>query len=355
MKANAPGNKGFTSNTIVSTITDVARLAGVSIKTVSRVVNNEPNVKPETRLKVQEAAVRLSYRPNFLARSLAGARSYLIGLFYDNPVPAYVNEIQRGVIRRTREGGYHLMIEPQNSHDPNLERTIATLLATIKLDGVILTPPLSDNEVVLRAIEAANVPFVRISPYLNPERSMVVCIDDVRAAFEMTSHLLDQGHQDIGFIAGHPDHGSSHRRFEGFEQALKARGLSVRREWVKQGYYSFESGFEAAQALLAEPQLPTAVFACNDYMAFGVMASAQRAGIRVPEDMSVAGFDDTPSATMIWPHLTTIRQPVELMAYAAAEMLLARTSLKDTQGNLDQDLGQKLSFALIERDSIKPL
>lgn len=336
-----------------STINDVARLAAVSIKTVSRVMNNEPNVRPETRQKVQEAANLLHYRPNLLARSLAGSRSFLIGLFYDNPVPSYINDMQRGVIRRARESSYHLLVEPQDSHSPELERNISGLLATIRLDGVILTPPLCDMAVVLQAIEAAGVPYVRVSPFLNPGRSPSVRMDDTRAAYDMTQHLLSLGHTDIGFILGHPEHGSSHLRYEGFVKAMREQGLEPRAEWVKQGYFSYESGVEAARAMFAAgTQHPTAIFSSNDYMAFGLMAYAQQAGIRIPDDLSIAGFDDTPGSMLIWPHVTTIRQPVEDMAYTATDILLKRTIDPDEAVEA-AFVNRMLPFTLIKRESVR--
>ncbi|MFT3997616.1 MAG: LacI family DNA-binding transcriptional regulator [Asticcacaulis sp.] len=346
-------DRGATGTGGASTINDVARLAGVSIKTVSRVMNNEPNVREETRQKVQEAANLLHYRPNLLARSLAGSRSFLIGLFYDNPNPAYITDMQRGVITRARELGYHLLVEPQDSQAPDMVAKISSLLATIRLDGVILTPPLCDMAVVLHAIEAAGVPYVRVSPFLNPGRSACVRLDEAQAAYEMTRHLIDMGHRDIGFILGHPEHGGSHQRYEGFLRGLRESGLEPRTEWVKQGYFSYESGVEAGRALFAEAARPTAVFASNDYMAFGVMASAQQAGIRIPEDVSIAGFDDVPGAMLVWPHVTTIRQPVEALAYAAAEILLNRSEPEGDEVPLPEE--RLLPFRLIERQSVRRL
>lgn len=347
-----PRDRGVPGAGGTSTINDVARLAGVSIKTVSRVMNNEPNVRPETRDKVQEAATLLHYRPNLLARSLAGARSFLIGLFYDNPNAAYITDMQRGVITRAREQGYHLLIEPQDSHAPDLVSKISSLLATIRLDGVILTPPLCDMAVVLHAIEAAGVPYVRVSPFLNPGRSPCVRMDETQAAYEMTRHLIAMGHKDIGFIRGHPEHGGSHQRYEGFVRALRESQIEPRPEWVKQGYFSYESGVEAGRALFAEKTRPTAVFSSNDYMAFGVMASAQQVGIRIPEDVSITGFDDVPGAMLVWPHVTTIRQPVEALAYAAADILLTRQEGEEGEP-APQAPDRLLPFVLIERQSVR--
>lgn len=345
---------GMAANT-VSTINDVARLAGVSIKTVSRVMNNEPNVREETRAKVKEASSLLHYRPNLLARSLAGSRSFLLGLLYHNPVPTYINDMHRGVIERCRQNGYHLLAEPQEMHGSELERSIAGLLATIRLDGVILTPPLCDMAVVLQTVEAANVPYVRVAPFLYPGRTASVRMDETRAAHEMTQYLLGRGHRDIGFIMGHPEHGGSHLRYQGFVTAMREAGIEPRAEWIKQGYFTFDSGVEAARALFAKGfARPTAIFSSNDDMAFGIMSVAQQQGIRVPQDLSIVGFDDTPGCTLIWPHLTTIRQPITDMAYAAADILLSRNSAED-EAPAFEDTTRELPFTLIERDSVQSI
>ncbi|MFT4074232.1 MAG: LacI family DNA-binding transcriptional regulator [Asticcacaulis sp.] len=349
----APTAKDAAVSSAVSTINDVARLAGVSIKTVSRVMNDEPNVREETRTKVKEAAARLHYRPNLLARSLAGSRSFLIGLLYDNPSSSYVIDLQQGVIERCRQSGYHVLSEPQDSLAPDIGRAIASLLATIRLDGVVLTPPLCDMAVVLDAVEAAGVPYVRVSPSLFPGRSALVEMDDVQAAYEMTKFLLAHGHTDIGFVRGHPEHGSSHRRYDGFAKAMHEAGIEPPSHRIAQGYNSFASGLEAARALFRDPgDLPAAIFASNDEMAFGVMAYAQQTGARVPDQVSVVGFDDTPGSVIVWPHLTTIRQPVTDLAYAAADMLLSRTAPEENAPNFS-DMRRELPFELVERESAK--
>lgn len=305
------------------TIHHVAKRAEVSIKTVSRVLNLEPNVRPDTRAKVLAAVEALQYRPNQSARSLAGAKSFLICLFYDNPSPAYVSDVQLGATSRCRQAGYHLIVEPIDSSSAELGRTVRATLSTLKVDGVILTPPVSDNFDVLAALEQSGTPYVRIAPDRELERAARVHMDDRLAAHDMTERLIAAGHTDIGFIKGHPDHGASHLRFEGYEAAMRAHGLQVRPERVVQGLFSFASGLAAAELLLAGPDRPTAIFASNDDMALGVIAVAGRVGVSVPGDLSVAGFDDTPSAQIVWPQLTTVRQPIVEMAAAATDLLIS--------------------------------
>ena len=257
------------------TIHDVARESGVSIKTVSRVLNREPNVKADTRDRVQAAVAALNYRPNISARSLAGSKAYLIGVFFDNPSPGYVTDVQLGAIARCRQEGFHLIVEPIDSTG-DIQEQVQPMLATLRMDGVILTPPLSDHPLVLSALEQAGVAYVRIAPGGDMDRAPWVSMDDRLAAYEMTKHLIGLGHRDIGFIIGHPDHGASHLRYEGYVAAMKEHGHAVREDHVEQGWFSFRSGFEAAERLLSRPDRPTAIFASNDDMALGVMAVANR-------------------------------------------------------------------------------
>ena len=339
-----------------STINDVARLAGVSIKTVSRVMNDEPNVRADTRNRVREAALALNYSPNLLARTLAGARSFLIALLYDNPNPSYINDMHRGILARARKSGYHLLLEPQESGASDLATNIATLLSKVKLDGVILTPPLCDMPIVLQTIEAARVPYVRISSHFNPERSASVRMDERLAAYEMTHYLLGLGHRDIGFIMGHPQHGGSHLRLSGFQKAMDEANCPLNPIWIKQGYFSYESGQEVGrQFFQSDMPRPSAIFSSNDYMAFGLMAEAQKAGIRIPDDLSIAGFDDVPGSLLIWPHLTTIRQPVFEMAYAATDLLFVQNdnASQNHEARLTTQRNHNLAFELICRESTR--
>lgn len=334
-----------------ATIIDVAREAGVSIKTVSRVLNREPNVRAETRDAVLAASRALNYRPNLSARSLAGSRSFLIGLFFDNPSPAYVGDVQRGAVSRCRESGYHLTIEPVEVEASDLESVVEQAVSTLRLDGVILTPPVCDDARVLSVLESLGTPYVRIAPDRVKGRAPWVGMDDRAAARAMTEHLLGLGHVDIGFVTGHPDHGASRLRQEGFFDAMAERGIAPRDGRVIQGWFSFQSGFDAAERLLAEGERPTAIFASNDDMALGVMASAVRRRIAVPEELSVAGFDDTPAARTVWPQLTTIGQPIQDMAAAAADLLISGEARTFPPG---KPPGRVFHFCLAARDSTTP-
>ena len=332
-----------------STINDVARAAGVSIKTVSRVLNGEPYVREETRLKVTEAAERLNYRPNISARALAGGRAYLVGLYYDNPSPGYLSEVQLGAISACRRAGYHLLVEEVILDEPDLTRRVEALSATVKMDGVILSPPVCDNIEVLDALDEAGVRYVRIAPVKQLERAPYVYMDDHRAAYEMTGYLLSLGHREIGFVMGHPAHAASRLRYEGFLAAMKDAGCSVPEAWVQPGEFTFRTGLAAGEAILQGKSRPTAVFASNDDMALGVMTAAHRLGLAVPTQLSVVGFDDSPSAQVIWPQLTTIRQPTSAMAATAADMVIARAGGRGRSD--DGPDARLLEFELVIRDS----
>jgi LacI family transcriptional regulator len=306
------------------TLSDVAARAGVSIKTVSRVVNREENVSRETRERVEAVLAELDYRPNIFARSLAGSRSYLLSLLFDNPSPSYVLELQLGALRQCRPAGYHLIVEEMDSTSGDFDQQVARLLQGSLADGFILTPPLSDNVEVLGALHERGLPCVRITPYLSGASGSSIQTDDAAAAADMTRHLLGLGHRHIGFIKGHAAHGASHLRTEGFFAAMRTHGLEPEPDLVVEGDFSSRSGVEAAERLLSRPERPTAIFASNDDMALGAMIVASRLGLNIPEDLSICGFDDSRTATLTWPQLTTVRQPVADMSGAAAELLIAQ-------------------------------
>lgn len=333
-----------------ATIDDVAALAGVSIKTVSRVVNNEPNVRPATREKVEAAIAELDYRPNLSARSLAGNRSYLLGLIYGQPGAHYVLDIQEGVLEICRPQGYELIVHPANHRAPDLLDEVRELILEKRVDGVMLTPPLSDNMDVIAALKKMNIPFVRVAPTEDKAASPYVETNDQEASYDMTCQLIAMGHSRIGFICGHPDHRAVSLRYEGYKAALIENQLPLDPALVAVGDNNFESGEVCAKQLLQAKHKPTAIFAATDDMAAGVMMAAHQLGFAIPGQLSVAGFDDTPVAHQIWPSLTTIRQPIRQMARKATDLLL-----KQLRGKEIQLPASLLSSSLIMRDSTGPL
>jgi LacI family transcriptional regulator len=329
------------------TIDDVAALAGVSIKTVSRVMNSEPGVRPETRVKVQQAIAELNYKPSLPARSLAGKRSNLIGLIYDNPSANYVFDVQNGAIARCREADLRLFIQSCNDLGESLIDEVLAMVEQTHVDGLVIAPPISSDAVLIEALEGRNVRFVRIAPGTE-HRSPAVTMDDQAAAREMTAYLIGLGHKRIGFIIGHPDHVSSPQRREGFRQAMLEAGLDPDSQPVEQGYNDIASGSEAALRMLALPEPPTAIFASNDDMAAGVIRAAHERGVDVPSRLSVAGFDDSQIAGIVWPPLTTIHQPTADMANAATRLLIDLLKGKETPPVT------QLAYTLVKRGSTAP-
>ena len=305
-------------------ITDVARHAGVSIKTVSRVLNREPNVRGATRERVESAIATLKYTPNPFARSLAGNRAFVVGLLYDNPSSSYVIDIQRGALNVCRREHYDLLIHPCDYQSSEIPAEVGHLLRHSKVDGFLLTPPLSDHEPLLTALRDSHAHFVRVAPGDHAEIDRSVFTNDRESCAEMTRYLVSLGHESIGFVVGHPDHKAVAERYRGYTDGLGAAGLPIDQRLVKQGFNTFESGVQCALAWLREPLRPTAVFASNDEMAIGVMRVAHQAGLRIPADLSVVGFDDIPIGQQMFPALTTIRQPVEAMAMTATDLLLGQ-------------------------------
>jgi len=321
------------------TIKEVAKLAGVSFKTVARVVNNEPSVAPEKRQAVRRAMETLNYAPNISARQLASSRSFLIALLFDVPA-TYISRALPGAIQRCREAGYHLIVEEA---PPGFEAEVAGRLQNLRVDGVIVTPPLSFHPPLIAALREKAIRYVLMSPDEGGPPAPTVGMNDALAARRMTERLIALGHRDIAFISGRERLASRHRE-AGYRAALEAAGLAPRPELVAEGDFTARGGEACGRALLQGPVRPSAIFAANDSMALGVMIAAARLGVRVPEDLSVAGFDDMPAATLVWPELTTVRQPLADMTAAAVDILLARETADPPPFVL-------IDFEIIERGS----
>lgn len=304
------------------TIDDVAALAGVSIKTVSRVLNEEPSVRPDTRRRVQEAMAALDYQPSLPARSLAGRRSNLLGLVYENPSANYIYAVQSGAIARCRESRRRLFIQACGGSEESRVDEVLAMVAQTHVDGLVLTAPLSADPILIEALRKRDLAFVLIAPDAAVEGVPAVMMDDRGAAQEMTRYLIELGHRRIGFVAGHPAHPSSRLREEGWRAALAEAGLEAGDELLEQGYNNARSGRDAGHRLLVRTHRPTAIFASNDDMAAGVLLAAHERGIAIPRELSVAGFDDTEIAGIVWPTLTTIRQPVYDMAHRAVGLVI---------------------------------
>ena len=305
-----------------STLSDIAKLAKVSIKTASRVVRKESKVSPKTRAAVEDAIKILNYRPSVAPRAAVGSKSYVIGLVFDNPNASYIVELLQGALEQARKDGYHLIVEPVNLSSPSIIEDINNLLIQSNLDGMILPPPLCDEPSILKTLISAGKPFVRISPSISDELGLRVEINDHDAAKNMTNKLITLGHKSIGFVTGRKGTATTRRRLAGFYAAMKDARLAVPNEFVLEGNFEYKSALIAGEQLLNQEKRPTAIFASNDEMAAGLIAAAHKAGLSVPGDLSIAGFDDSMVATVVWPQLTTVRQPIKDMAATAVRILI---------------------------------
>ena len=335
------------------TIRDVAKRSRVSLKTVSRVINNEPSVLEHTRNKVLRAVAELDYQPDLSARSLRSSKSYALGLVYDNPNPYYVISVQSGVLSVCRDTGFGLQIHPCDSSSPNLAEELCNLVRHARLAGLVLAPPMSERPELIAHLAANKIKFVRIISAAEDPQDGFPCVfvDDRDAAYDITEHLIQLGHERIGFLWGGPSHRSSPERFKGYESALKDYGIALDKKLIVPGDYSFDDGFRGARKLFALKDRPTAVFGSNDEIAAGVLAAAKAAGMDVPYDLSIAGFEDSPFSKQSWPALTTAKQATEEIARHATLLLLATLEQEAEVDGMASVQNKGFSPQLVIRDS----
>lgn len=335
-----------------ATINDVAKLSGVSIKTVSRVMNNEPSVRQLTREKVQAAVKELNYQPNLAARNLAGTKSFTIAYVYDNPNAYYIIDMQEGILSACRQQGFELLINPCDSQQENITEDIINTIKHARVAGLVLTPPFSERPEFVKRITELDIKVVRImSGDVAPdELSPCVMVNDRDAAQTITQHLIDLGHKKIAFIAGGAEHMSTIERYKGYRRALKANDIEFTKNLVIEGEYSFESGVNGAKKLMAEKvtqeERPTAIFSCNDEIAAGALFAARLMNIKIPEQLSIAGFENSPFSRQTWPKLTTANQPNKQIAQDAASLLISQISKQKGKSITSQYVPQ-----LVIRDS----
>lgn len=330
------------------TISDVAREAGVSLMTVSRVMNGKVNVRDETRERVEAAIKLLNYSPSIAARNLAAASEIRIGLLYSNPSAGYLNEFLVGSLDQASRANVQLVVQLCERKEDRTQ--IVQRLIDGGVDGMILPPPLCDAEDIHRLLQDAGTPGVAVASGRPPIFLSSVNIDDRGASAAMTRHLMSLGHRRIGFISGNPDQTAAALRFYGYLDALGEGGVISDPKLVAQGLFTYRSGLEAAQQLLALPQRPTAIFASNDDMAAAVVSVAHRMGLDVPRDLTVVGFDDAPQATTTWPELTTIRQPIADMSRMAVQQLIEDIRTL-REGRRFAPRHAQMRFELVRRES----
>lgn len=303
-------------------ITDVANRSGVSRKTVSRVINEQAYVSDEVRKKVKKVIKELNYEPDRQARSLRTGRSYNLVFLFERPSSYYVIGLVEGIRTACVESGYELIQKESITQGSKLILSIMEFVERTRLDGIVLMPPLTDNEQLLAYLEEAKIPYARITPGTEREGAIDVHTTNRMAGKEMMHHLLELGHRRVAFISGDPDHSAMAERGHGVQDCLDEWDGPSCKLSLHQGYNTFESGQRTARHILNLDSTPTAIFAANDDMAAGVMFEVQEKGLRIPQDISVAGFDDTLLAARIWPGLTTISQPITLLGEEAARALI---------------------------------
>jgi len=317
------------------TINDIARLAGVSKKTVSRVINASPFVRADTRERIEAVIAELGYAPDPQARGLAYGRSFLIGLVYDNPNPQYVVNMQLGLLDAMRGSGFELVVHPCDRASPTFLADLRAFVERQRLFGVVLTPSVSEDERAAALMAELGCGYVRVASVSLDAPEHMIETRDRLGGREAARHLAELGHTRIAFISGPPTFRSSHERRSGFEEALAERGLSLAKTYVAEGAYTYESGIARGRELLSMAEPPTAIFAGNDEMAAGVLQAARELGVRVPEDLSLVGFDDFQIASRLWPTLTTVRTPTREIGRLAAERLMGRDDdARDPKGRL---------------------
>ena len=334
-----------------ATIADVARHADVAPMTVSRVLNGVGNVRESTRRRVQASIEALNYVPNLAARRLAGGEQIRIGVPYSAASAGYLSEFIVGLLEQSTRSHVQLVVEKCEG-GPGEEAQVADLIDS-GINGLILPPPLCDSKPVLQLVRSRRIPAVQVATGGLAEGCSAVGIDDEAAAARMTRHLLSLGHRRVGFIAGNPVQDASVKRLAGFRSAMAEAGLVADDRLIAQGMFTYRSGLDAAEQLLALDPRPTAVFAGNDDMAAATVAVAHRLGLDVPGDLTVVGCDDTSMATTIWPELTTIHQPVADMARQALEMLVRHVKAL-RNGEAVKGVQLLMDYSLIRRQSDAP-
>ena len=312
------------------TINDVARVAGVSKKTVSRVINKSPQLSEKTRLQVEQAIAELGFVPNLQARAFALRRNFIIAVIHGNPNAQFLVNVQQGVLEGIADTEFGMMVQPVDRNSPTTIEDIRDFLERQRPYGVLLLPPLSEREDVAELCRASGCRFVRMGSVKLDAAEHSVISNDREAVHEAVSHLIEKGHRRIALIEGPPGFTSPQERRAGFEEAMAKAGIGVDKALIKPGGYTFESGTKAGEELVRMAEPPTAIFACNDEMAIGAMIAARRNGLRIPEDLSIVGFDDTPLSSHVWPSLTTVHWPIVDMARLAAGKLIGSSEDAET-------------------------
>lgn len=304
------------------TINDIARMANVSKKTVSRVINESPLVREETREKIKQIIAETGFAPDPQARALAMRRSFFVAMVYDNPSPQYVVNMQRGILDTLNDTSFQLVLIPIERGDQSYRQRVEDFVTQHRPAGLILTPSVSEDEVLAERLREMECDYVRIASVEVDEPQRMVRSVDRDGAAQAARHLASLGHTRVAHIHGPVSFRSTHERRSGFEEGLSRAGLELKPDMAVEGAYNFDSGASAMEKLLCGKVRPTAVFVGNDEMAMGAYIAVRRAGLSIPQDISIVGYDDTPMAARVWPPMTSVRHPIRNMGAAAARLLL---------------------------------
>jgi LacI family transcriptional regulator len=330
-----------------ATVWDVASKAGVSAMTVSRVINGNTSVSEKTREKVTRVLKELNYQVNVAARA-ARIGTLRVGLLYSNPSAAFLSAFLVGALGECGRSGAHLILE--NCDNLRSQQKAIERLVENGADGILVPPPLCDSRTAIRQLSELGIPTLAVATARPSNKMSAVRIDDYDGAKTMTTYLLQQGHTDIGFIKGDPEHTPAQLRYQAFIDTMRDAGYEVPAGRVAQGMFTYRSGLAAARELLSQSTRPSAIFASNDDMAAAVIAVAHGMHLQVHDDIAVCGFDDTPVATTVWPELTTIHQPITEMASSAVALLIEHIR-SQRSGHSYTPRHELMPFTLVERES----
>lgn len=338
------------------TIKHVAIEAGVSLQTVSRVINSEPNVRPAMQARVQAAIDKLGYVPSLAAQRMSGSRSYLILAINDRDRTIgdwqarqgsdWVDQMLLGGMLKCAEYGYRMIFELVDTHSDHVERELGAAIAALQPDGIILTPPHSENAQITDLLANRKIPFARIGSR-QIGQGIAMTMGDERSARLATDHLIALGHRRIGFIAGSDEYSLSQRRVDGWRDAMAAADLAVD-GLLAQGDFSYASGAIAATALLDHDRPPSAIIGSSDQMTLAALDTAVLRGLRVPQDLSLISFDNTPVVRFSTPQLTAIDQPIAATFSKAVELLIVNGAAPAPEQPV------VIAGSLVERGSTAP-
>ena len=306
-----------------ATIRVVAKLAGCSIKTVSRVVNNEPNVSVSTRQRVLDAVRNTGYVPNLTARRLVNQKSYSLCVimypgFY-NSSPTFLSRL----LDLGYEENYEILIQNYYPNRSKSRQRVVELVNQRRFDGFITTPPCDSDGFLIDFLSTYKIPVVQVNPLVNNQDLMYVSGDDVNGAHQVTKYLISLGHTKIACFTGPRNLRSSQDRFSGFRSAMEESHISLEKSYMQDTEYKFDGGSTALRILMHNNNPPTAIFAGHDEAALGALFAAREMDILVPNQLSIAGFEDLPMASQVWPRITTFHQPADDLLYEATRLLIS--------------------------------